>query len=91
MSPEGIAHAIEEYVQALDRQASVAEAFFDGRIGEGIEGLLNLPEDVRIKIDQLIWEAAGGEAIDPTDEASGELIGDAILFSLEERMGMHAS
>lgn len=91
MSPEGIAHAIEEYMEALRRQAAVAEAFFYGRVGEGIEGLLKLPEDVRLKIDQLIWEAAGGMPIDPTDEASGELIADAILFSLEERMGMHAS
>ncbi len=91
MSPEGIAYAIEEYVEALREQAATAEAFFYGKVGEGIEGLLKMPEDVRLKIDQLIWEAAGGEAIDPTDEASGELIADAILSSLEERMGMHAS
>jgi len=91
MSPEGAVHAINEYMKALKKQAEIAEAFYYGRIGEGIEGLLALPEDVRLKIDQLIWEAAGGEAIDPTDAASGELIADAILFSLEERMGMHAS
>ena len=91
MSPEGAAHGIEEYAKELCKQAEIAEAFYFGRIGEGVEGLLNLPEEVRLKIDQLIWEAAGGEAIDPTDEASAELIADAILFSLEERMGMHAS
>ena len=51
MSPEGIAHAIEEYLSALRRQAKVAEAFFYGRIGEGIEGRLRLPEDVRLRID----------------------------------------
>lgn len=90
MSPEGAAYAIEEYLAALRKQADIAEAFYYGRIGEGIEGLLSLPEDVRLKIDQLIWDAAGGQAIDPTDEASGELIADAILFSLEERMGMLA-
>lgn len=90
MSPEGAAHAIEEYLKALRKQAEIAEAFYYGRVGEGIEGLLDLPEDVRLKIDQLIWDAAGGEALDPTDPESGELIADAILFSLEERMGMHA-
>ncbi len=91
MSPEGASHAIEEYMKALRKQASIAESFYYGRIGEGIEGLLELPEDVRLKIDQLIWDAAGGEAIDPTDPEAGELIADAILFSLEERMGLHAS
>ncbi len=91
MSPEGAVHGIEEYLKALRFQAEIAEHFYYGRIGEGIEGLLKLPEDVRLKIDQLIWDAAGGAAIDPTDEASGELIADAILFSLEERMGLHAS
>lgn len=91
MSPEGAAYGIEEYAKALAKQAEIAEDFYYGRIGEGIEGLLNLPEAVRLKIDQLIWDAAGGEAIDPTEESSAELIADAILFSLEERMGLHAS
>ena len=88
MSPEGIAHSIEKYLQALRSQASIAEAFFQGRIAEGMEGLLALPEDIRLKIDQLIWDAAGGEAIDPTEEASSDLITAAILHSLEERMGV---
>jgi len=91
MSPEGAAHGMEEYAKALTKQADIAEAFYFGRIGEGIEGLLSLPEEIRLKIDQLIWDAAGGQAIDPTDIASAELIADAILFSLEERMGLHAS
>ncbi|MBM3184418.1 MAG: hypothetical protein FJZ64_03840 [Chlamydiae bacterium] len=89
MSPEGMSHALSKYVESLQHQVETAEAFFYGRIAEGIEGLLTLPEPTRLRIDQLIWQAAGGEAIDPTDEASGELISDAILFSLEERMGMH--
>lgn len=88
MSPEGIAHSVEKYLEALRTQAGVAEAFFNGRTAEGIEGLLALPEDIRLKIDQLIWEAAGGEAIDPTDESSSQLITAAILHSLEERMGV---
>jgi|GEM_PF-1457982 len=91
MSPEGAAYGIEEYAKALCKQAEIAEAFYYGRIGEGVEGLLSLPEDVRLMIDQFIWDAAGGQAIDPTDEASAELIADAILFSLEEQMGLHAS
>ncbi len=91
MSPEGVAHAIEEYLCALRRQAKVAEAFFYGRVGEGIEGLLHLPEDVRLRIDQLIWDASGGKTVDPTDEACGNFIAEAILFSLEERMGLQAS
>lgn len=91
MSPEILAHAMEEYVKALQFQAQTAEAFFFGRIQEGMEGLLKLPEDIRTKVDQLIWEGAGGEAIDPTDEKSGQLIAAAILHSVEERMGMHSN
>jgi hypothetical protein len=89
MSPEVLAHATEEYVRALQYQVEVARAFYFGRLVEGMEGLLQLPEEVRLKIDQLIWEGAGGEAIDPTDVASQELITAAILYNVEERMGMH--
>lgn len=88
MSPEGITYAIEQYLEELRLQAGVAEAFFHGRIAEGIEGLLKLPEEVRLKIDQLIWDASGGAPMDPTDEASSEIITAAILHSLEERMGV---
>jgi hypothetical protein len=80
---------MEEYVGSLQAQARVAESFFFGRIGEGIDGLLQLPEEVRLKVDQLIWSASGGMAIDPTEEASGPLIAAAIMHSVEERMGMH--
>ncbi len=89
MSPEVLSQAMKDYLKALQFQSNVAEAFFFGRVGEGVEGLLKLPADIRTKIDQLIWEAAGGEAIDPTDEASGQLIAAAILHSVEERMGMN--
>jgi hypothetical protein len=87
-SPEGAAHAIEEYLKALRVQAKAAEDFYYGAIGEGMEILIGLPDSIRLKVDQLIWEAAGGEAIDPTDEANAELIAGAILHSLEERMGV---
>ena len=89
MSPEILGSAIDEYVKALQHQVQIAKAFYFGRLGEGVEGLLHLPEDVRLKIDQLIWEAAGGEAIDPTEESSQDLIVAAILHNVEERMGMH--
>lgn len=88
MSPEVLAHGIDEYIEALKHQARTAEAFFFGRIEEGMEGLLALPEDIRLKIDQLVWDAAGGAAIDPTDEKSKGIISGAIMHCLEERMGM---
>ena len=87
MSPEGLSHAIDLYLESLKRQAKSAEAFQFGRIGEGMEGLLDLPEEVRMRVDQLIWEKSGGEMLDPTDEASAPLITEAVLHSLEERMG----
>ncbi len=89
MSPEVLAHAIDEYLRALKLQTETAQAFYLGKIGEGVEGLLQLPEDIRLKIDQLIWEGAGGEPIDPTEESSQELVTAAILHNVEERMGMH--
>ncbi|MES2273136.1 MAG: hypothetical protein V4487_02970 [Chlamydiota bacterium] len=89
MSPEVLAHALDDYINALQHQVRVAEAFFFGRLVEGMEGLLLLPEAERLKIDQLIWTAAGGEAIDPTEDRSSVLIAGAIMRSLEERMGIN--
>jgi hypothetical protein len=86
-SPEGLAHAMDHYVNALKHQVSVAKAFFFGKLAQGMEGLLQLPEDVRLKIDQLIWEASGGVALDPTDKHAQGVIAAAIMHSLEERMG----
>ena len=88
MSPEGLNFAMKSYVEALKHQVRVAEAFFFGRLVEGVDGLMKLPEDVRLKIDQLIWEASGGAAIDPTEKESQSLIAAAIMHSVEERMGM---
>ena len=51
-------------------------------------GLIKLPDAVRLKIDQLIWDAAGGGALDPTQRESQLLIAASIMRSLEERMGM---
>ncbi len=88
MSPEILAHAMKQYVDALRHQVAIAEAFFFGRLAEGMEGLLHLPEDIRLKIDQLIWDAAGGCALDPTEKESQSLIAAAIMHSVEERMGI---
>lgn len=88
MSPEILSHAMKDYLAALEHQVEVAKAFFFGRLQEGMEGLMQLPPDIRLKIDQLIWEAAGGSAIDPTERESQSLIAAAIMHSVEERMGM---
>lgn len=87
MSPEGMSHAMKEYVAALEHQIEVAKAFFFGRLQEGMKGLMELPDDVRLNIDQLIWIAAGGASIDPTEKESQSLIAAAIMRSVEERMG----
>lgn len=89
MSPEGLAHMMDSYLESLKHQVATAEAFHFGRIAEGMEKMLELPERVRFRIDQLIWDAAKGEPIDPTEESSTKLIVQAILFSVEERMGFH--
>lgn len=88
ISPEGLAHAMESYVDALKHQAEVAKAFYFGRLEEGFEGLISLPEDIRMQIDQLIWDAAGGVALDPTLSDSQNLIAAAIMHSIEIRMGI---
>lgn len=88
MSPEVLSYAMKEYLEALRHQVEVAKSFFFGRLTQGMEGLLSLPEDVRIKIDQLIWDAAGGMPIDPTDKESQALIAAAVMQSVHERMGL---
>lgn len=89
MSPELLSYAMSEYLNVLRHQVDVAKAFYFGRLSQGMDGLLTLPEEVRIRIDQLIWEAAGGQPLDPTEKESQSLIAAAIMRSVEERMGMH--
>jgi len=88
MSPEVLAHAVEQYLLSLRDQADVGKSFYFGQLDEGFEGLFELPESVRVQIDQLIWEAAGGKPIDPTLRQSQELIAAAIMHSIEMRMGI---
>jgi hypothetical protein len=89
MSPEGLAYAMKEYVDALKHQVTVARSFFFGHLQSAMQGLLELPEDVQLRIDQLIWDASKGAAIDITEKESQSLVAAAIMRALEERMGMH--
>lgn len=91
ISLEGLEHAVGQYLDSLRHQVEVAKAFYFGRLEEGFQGLIDLPEDVRMQIDQFIWDAAGGEAIDPTEPASQFLIAASVMHSMEWRMGMHES
>lgn len=88
MSPEVLSYAMKEYVEALKHQVEVAKCFFFGKLAQGMEGLLSLPEDVRMKIDQLILDAANGVPVDPTEEDSQALIAASIMQSVHERMGL---
>lgn len=88
VSPEGLAHAMESYVSALKHQTQVAKAFFLGHLQEGVDGLMSLPDDIRTQIDQLIWDASGGEPLDPTVQDAQHLIAAAVMHSVEMRMGM---
>jgi len=87
MSPELVAQGIDEYLKSLEAQAKIAEAFYFGRIEEGMEGLLQLPQELGLKVDQLIWEEAGGEVLDPTEDHSKKIIAAAVIQALEQRMG----
>jgi hypothetical protein len=87
MSAEGLSHAMEEYVEALRVQSRAAQSFFAGRVDEGFQALLDLPEEVRIQVDEQVEEAAGGSLVDPTLPEGYTLIAAAILQSMEERMG----
>ncbi|PIS02381.1 MAG: hypothetical protein COT85_05125 [Chlamydiae bacterium CG10_big_fil_rev_8_21_14_0_10_42_34] len=91
MSPEGLAYAMSSYVGALKHQVAVAKSFFFGRLEEGMEGLMTLPEDVKLRVDQLIWDASKGAMLDLMEKDSQTLVAAAIMHSLEERMGMHYS
>jgi hypothetical protein len=88
VSPEVLAHAVEEYLFSLREQADVGKSFYFGDLEEGFHGLFALPEPIRLQIDQLIWDAAGGQPIDPTLRESQELIAAAIMYSIEMRMGI---
>jgi hypothetical protein len=77
------AGSVDRYLRALKAQAEVAKAFYFGHVAEGLAGYEALPEDVRLQIDQLIWEASFGKS-----EVSPRLVAEAIMYSIEMRMGM---
>jgi hypothetical protein len=87
VSAEGLAHAVEGYIEALRLHAKVAQHFFAGRVDEGFQALLDLPEEIRIQIDEFISEAADGAPMDPSLPESYSLMAAAVLRSMEERMG----
>lgn len=89
MSPEGFSHAVDRYLASLQQQVEVAKSFYFERLGEGLEKFLALPEAQQLRVEQLIWEATKGEGFDPTDPSYARLIADALLFSVEEQMGMN--
>jgi hypothetical protein len=82
MSPEGLSHAMTNYVASLEHQAETAKAFFIGSLTEGLAKLNQLPDEIRTQIEQLVWQITGGE--NPTPD----IIAAAILHSLEGRMGI---
>jgi len=45
--PEGVAHAVETYTESLSAQVDAAQAFYFGRMQEGMRKLARLPEDVQ--------------------------------------------
>ncbi|MEN9654677.1 MAG: hypothetical protein RL235_789 [Chlamydiota bacterium] len=88
VGPEGLAHALESYVKTLQHQLAVAASFYYGRVGEGMDGLQAMPEHVRLRIDQILWESTGGELLDLEAKEGRALMWGAILQSIEERMGI---
>jgi len=88
ISPEGLAHAVEQYLLSLREQANVGKCFYFGELERGFEALAKLPDSAKQQIDQLIWDAAGGEPLNPTLRESQELIAAAIMYSIEMRMGI---
>lgn len=82
-SPEILAHAINAYVGRLREQIKVAETFYFGRMRAGMEGLSRLSEKVRQRVDEMVWQASGGNDVSP------ELVIAALMQSVEEQMGMH--
>ena len=76
LSPEVLAHAIDVYAAKLRGQIKIAESFYFGRVREGLRGLSKLSLSIQDRIESLAMQ--------------GGLV-PAILHSVEEQMGMHAS
>lgn len=83
LDPDHLAHAVDTYVSHLRKQIKAAEAFYFGRMKEGMKKLDQLSEEVRTRIDALMVQAVNscGE--------TREAVVAAILHSVEEQMGMH--
>ena len=81
VSPEVLAHAVDAYVAKLRGQIQIAESLYFGRMKEGMEGLSRLSSQVRQRVDEIIWQM--GQTRSP------EVVIAAIMYSVEEQMGMH--
>lgn len=85
-SPEGIAHGIDLYLKHLKGIAHIGALFYEGDIERGMEGIWSLPEGLRGRLDQLLWEANGGEALDVS--LSHLVVAEALFHLLEQEMGI---
>lgn len=83
-NPEKLSEAVNLYVKALRKQMEVAQVFYFGRVKEGMEKLSKLSDEIRQRVDELIWQNASGEK-----QVSRETVMAALLHSVEEQMGMH--
>jgi hypothetical protein len=83
LDPDHLAHAVDMYVGCLRKQIKAAEAFYFGRMKEGMKKLEELSKEVRSRIDDLMVQAVN--SCGKTREA----VVAAILHSVEEQMGMH--
>jgi hypothetical protein len=84
IDPEHIAYAVDAYIRDLRKQIKAAEAFYFGRMKEGLAKLNKLSKEVQERVDSLMVEAVGH--CGQTTEA----IVSAILHSVEEQMGVHS-
>ncbi|MDE3045380.1 MAG: hypothetical protein KGJ02_01875 [Verrucomicrobiota bacterium] len=81
---EGLALAVEAYLDTLPAAAAGEVTCPAGQLEEGLEDVsFDFPEDNDLVISQMIWEKVGGYTIDPTLRESQFLIASAILFSFQ--------
>lgn len=82
-SPEDVSLAIEKYVDDLQRQSDAALDFHFDRVEQGELKLESLSSETQDRVDELVWVHSEGAT------KEDHVMTDAILHSLEERMGMH--
>lgn len=88
MNPDRICDGIQKYISALRKDASMAQAFFEGRWEEGMKQFLTLPLKRRLEIEGYLWEVSKGDFKRSIDGKSAVWMTEAILRSLEHRLGI---